>query len=64
MTLTLHLLGVEVFSFTLGEPAAVEVEYEGIDHGRLLIGSDVQIAPAFGFASYGEFFEDPVDPEI
>lgn len=52
MTLTLHLLGVEVFSFTLGEPATAEVEYEGIDHGRLLIGSDVQLAPEFGFGTY------------
>lgn len=52
MTITLCILGTEVFSFTLGDPPAVELEDEwlGVDHGRLLIGSDVQLAPAFGFA--------------
>lgn len=64
MTFTLHLLGVEVFSVTLGDPPAAEVESEGSAPGRLLIGSDVQLAPAFGFASYADFFEDPTDPEI
>lgn len=49
MTFTLHLLGVEVFSVTLGAPPAAE-EDETVPWG--LAGSDVQLAPEFGFGTY------------
>lgn len=51
MTLTLHLLGVEVFSLTLGAPAEAEAEDVWAPGSA---ASDVQIAPVFGYTGYDE----------